>query len=211
MKCNLLSNASSIVLLIGLSSSVCFSQNYFITASKDSFSCRQINFFDTNAQGKMIDFEYVNNQNETIRLKKQEIPEIQRLCQDGALYLRMPLNLNKTDGYYRYGKRMVKGKITVDVFDDVTTSFKLKENFDGSYNSQGVMKETTEGLYMRHVKLPNGTVYEVSGLKGIKALKAIREYMFECESYKTEYFSNPKYQTCSFEEAVEDYNKMCPD
>ena len=211
MKCNLLSNASSIVLLIALSSSVCFSQNYFITASKDSISCRQINFFDTNAQGKMIDFEYVNNQNETIRLKKQEIPEIQRLCQDGALYLRMPLNLNKTDGYYRYGKRMVKGKITVDVFDDVTTSFKLKENFDGTYNSQVVMKETTEGLYMRHVKLPNGTVYEVSGLKGIKALKAIREYMFECESYKTEYFSNPKYQTCTFEEAVEDYNKMCPD
>ena len=112
MKCNLLSIASSIVLLIALSSSVCFSQNYFITASKDSISCRQINFFDTNAQGKMIDFEYVNNQNETIRLKKQEIPEIQRLCQDGALYLRMPLNLNKTDGYYRYGKRMVKGKIT---------------------------------------------------------------------------------------------------
>ena len=211
MKCNLLSIASSIVLLIALSSSVCFSQNYFITASKDSISCRQINFFDTNAQGKMIDFEYVNNQNETIRLKKQEIPEIQRLCQDGALYLRMPLNLNKTDGYYRYGKRMVKGKITVDVFDDVTTSFKLKENFDGSYNSQVVMKETTEGLSMRHVKLPNGTVYEVSGLKGIKALKAIREYMFECESYKTEYFSNPKYQTCTFEEAVEDYNKMCPD
>ena len=211
MKCNLLSNASSIVLLIALSSSVCFSQNYFITASKDSISCRQINFFDTNAQGKMIDFEYVNNQNETIRLKKQEIPEIQRLCQDGALYLRMPLNLNKTDGYYRYGKRMVKGKITVDVFDDVTTSFKLKENFDGSYNSQGVMKETTEGLYMRHVKLPNGTVYEVSGLKGIKAFKAIREYRIECESYKTEYFSNPKYQSCTFEEAVEDYNKMCPE
>jgi hypothetical protein len=159
----------------------------------------------------MIDFEYVNNQNETIRLKKQEIPEIQRLCQDGALYLRMPLNLNKSDGYYRYGKRMVKGKVTVDVFNDVTTSFRLKENFDGSYNSQGVMKETTEGLYMRHVKLPNGTVYEVSGLKGIKALKAIRGYMFECEPYKTEYFSNPKYQTCTFEEAVEDYNKMCPD
>jgi hypothetical protein len=158
----------------------------------------------------MIDFEYVNNQNETIRLKKQEIPEIQRLCQDGALYLRMPLNLNKSDGYYRYGKRMVKGKVTVDVFNDVTTSFRLKENFDGSYNSQGVMKERTEGLYMRHVKLPNGTVYEVSGLKGIKALKAIRGYMFECEPYKTEYFSNPKYQTCTFEEAVEDYNKMCP-
>jgi len=211
MKFNLRSISSSIVLLIGLSSSVCFSQNYFITLSKDSIPCRQINFFDTNAQGKMIDFEYVNNQNETIRLKKQEIPEIQRLCQDGALYLRMPLNLNKSDGYYRYGKRMVKGKVTVDVFNDVTTSFRLKENFDGSYNSQGVMKETTEGLYMRHVKLPNGTVYEVSGLKGIKALKAIRGYMFECEPYKTEYFSNPKYQTCTFEEAVEDYNKMCPD
>ena len=96
MKFNLIIFASSIVLLIGLSSSDCFSQNYFITLSKDSIPCRQINFFDTNAQGKMIDFEYVNNQNEIIRLKKQEIPDIQRLCQDGALYLRMPLNLNKS-------------------------------------------------------------------------------------------------------------------
>jgi hypothetical protein len=105
---------------------------------------------------------------------------------------------------------MVKGKITVDVYDDVQTSYKLKENFNGSYNAQGVMKESREGLYMRHVRMPNGTVYEVSGLKGIKALKYIRKYMFECEQYKKEYFSNPKYQTCTFEEAVRDYNRMCP-
>jgi hypothetical protein len=189
---------------------VSFSQNYFITLSKDSIACKQINFFDTNAQGKMIDIEYVNQNNETIRLKKKDVPEINLLCQDGAIYLRMPLKIKKTDGYYRYGKRMVKGKITVDVYDDVQTSYKLKENFNGSYNAQGVMKESREGLYMRHVRMPNGTVYEVSGLKGIKALKSIRKYMFECEQYKKEYFSNPKYQTCTFEEAVSDYNRMCP-
>ena len=189
---------------------VSFSQNYFITLSKDTIACKQINFFDTNAQGKMIDIEYVNQNNETIRLKKKDVPEINLLCQDGAIYLRMPLKIKKTDGYYRYGKRMVKGKITVDVYDDVQTSYKLKENFNGSYNAQGVMKESREGLYMRHVRMPNGTVYEFSGLKGIKALKSIRKYMFECEQYKKEYFSNPKYQTCTFEEAVSDYNRMCP-
>ena len=189
---------------------VSFSQNYFITLSKDTIACKQINFFDTNAQGKMIDIEYVNQNNETIRLKKKDVPEINLLCQDGAIYLRMPLKIKKTDGYYRYGKRMVKGKIIVDVYDDVQTSYKLKENFNGSYNAQGVMKESREGLYMRHVRMPNGTVYEVSGLKGIKALKSIRKYMFECEQYKKEYFSNPKYQTCTFEEAVSDYNRICP-
>lgn len=122
----------------------------------------------------------------------------------------MPLNINKPDGYYRYGKRMVKGKVTVDVYDDVSTSYRLKENFDGSYNSQGVMKETREGIYMRHVTMPDGTVYEVSGLKALKALKSIQAYMFMCEPYKKEYFENPKYQTCTFEEAVIDYNAMCP-
>ena len=200
-------------ILIGLmlfTQIVCFSQNYFITFSKDSTACKQINFFDTNAQGKMIDFEYVNNENETIRLKKNDIPEIQKLCQDGVVYLRMPLNINKPDGYYRFGRRMVQGKIIVDVFDDVSTSYRLKENFDGSYNSQGVMKETREGIYMRYVTMPDLTVYEVSGLKGIKALKSIRKFMFECEQYKKEYYSNPKYQTCTFEEAVADYNTMCP-
>jgi hypothetical protein len=204
-------NALPILLGIMLfAQNVSFSQNYFITVSKDSIACKQINFFDTNAQGKMIDIEYVNQNNETIRLKKKDVPEINLLCQDGSIYLRMPLKIKKTDGYYRYGKRMVKGKITVDVYDDVQTSYKLKENFNGSYNAQGVMKESREGLYMRHVRMPNGTVYEVSGLKGIKALKSIRKYMFECEQYKKEYFSNPKYQTCTFEEAVSDYNRMCP-
>ena len=204
-------NALPILLGIMLfAQNVSFSQIYFITVSKNSIACKQINFFDTNAQGKMIDIEYVNQNNETIRLKKKDVPEINLLCQDGAIYLRMPLKIKKTDGYYRYGKRMVKGKIIVDVYDDVQTSYKLKENFNGSYNAQGVMKESREGLYMRHVRMPNGTVYEVSGLKGIKALKSIRKYMFECEQYKKEYFSNPKYQTCTFEEAVSDYNRMCP-
>ena len=185
-------------------------QNYFITTSKDSVACRSINYFDTNAQGKMIKLEYVNSENQTILLLKNDIPEIQTLVQDGAMYVRMPLKINKPDGYYRYGKRVVHGKITVDVFDDVQTSYRLKENFDGSFSNEGVMKETREGIYIRHVRLPDGSVYEVSGLKGIKAVKTIREYMFECDPYEKEYFANPKYQTCTFEEAVIDYNKMCP-
>jgi hypothetical protein len=185
-------------------------QNYFITIAKDSVPCRSINYFDTNAQGKMIKLEYVNSENQTILLLKNDIPEIQTLVQDGAMYLRMPLKIDKPDGYYRYGKRMVHGKITVDVFDDVQTSYRLKENFDGSFSNEGVMKETREGIYIRHVRLPDGSVYEVSGLKGIKAVKTIREYMFECDPYEKEYFANPKYQTCTFEEAVIDYNKMCP-
>ena len=192
----------------------CFSglqaQNYFITLAKDSVACRSINYFDTNAQGKMIKLEYVNSENQTILLLKNDIPEIQTLVQDGAMYVRMPLKINKPDGYYRYGRRMVHGKITVDVFDDVQTSYRLKENFDGSFSNEGVMKETREGIYIRHVRLPDGSVYEVSGLKGIKAVKTIREYMFECDPYEKEYFANPKYQTCTFEEAVIDYNKMCP-
>jgi hypothetical protein len=201
---------SSLLLLFACSSSVLTAQNYFITVSKDSVACRAINFFDTNAQGKMIKLEYVNAENQTILLLKNDIPEIQTLVQDGTMYLRMPLKIDKPDGYYRYGRRMVHGKITVDVFDDVQTSYRLKENFDGSFSNEGVMKETREGIYIRHVRLPDGSVYEVSGLKGIKAVKTIREYMFECDPYEKEYFANPKYQTCTFEEAVIDYNKMCP-
>ena len=199
-----------ILFLVLCSTSKLQAQNYFITLAKDSVPCRSINYFDTNAQGKMIKLEYVNLENQTILLLKNDIPEIQTLVQDGVMYLRMPLKINKPDGYYRYGKRMVHGKITVDVFDDVQTSYRLKENFDGSFSNEGVMKETREGIYIRHVRLPDGSVYEVSGLKGIKAVKTIREYMFECDPYEKEYFANPKYQTCTFEEAVIDYNRMCP-
>jgi hypothetical protein len=200
----------TILTFLTFSLTILKAQNYFITLAKDSVACRSINYFDTNAQGKMIKLEYVNSENQTILLLKNDIPEIQTLVQDGAMYLRMPLKIDKPDGYYRYGKRMVHGKITVDVFDDVQTSYRLKENFDGSFSNEGVMKETREGIYIRHVRLPDGSVYEVSGLKGIKAVKTIREYMFECDPYEKEYFANPKYQTCTFEEAVIDYNKMCP-
>jgi len=205
-----LSRVCGILFLVASITSELQAQNYFITLAKDSVPCRSINYFDTNAQGKMIKLEYVNLENQTILLLKNDIPEIQTLVQDGVMYLRMPLKINKPDGYYRYGKRMVHGKITVDVFDDVQTSYRLKENFDGSFSNEGVMKETREGIYIRHVRLPDGSVYEVSGLKGIKAVKTIREYMFECDPYEKEYFANPKYQTCTFEEAVIDYNKMCP-
>ena len=186
------------------------SQNYYILSTKDSVSCQSINYFNTNAQGKMVELEFVNLQNETIKWEKNEIPEIDKISQDGALYVKMPLTIDKPDGYYRYGRRVVSGKMIVDVFDDVQTSYRLKENFDGSYNQQGVMKQTTEGIYIRHVKLPSGQVYEVSGLKALKSLKAIQAYMIACEAYKIEYESNPKYQTCTFEEAVADFNKMCP-
>jgi hypothetical protein len=210
MKIKQIRRLITILGLVSFSQKQSFAQNYFITLSKDTVVCKRINFFDTNAQGKMIDIEYVDNKNETIRLKKNDIPEINKICQNGVVYLRMPLKISKPDGYYRYGKRMVQGKIIVDVYDDQYTSYRLKENFDGSYNSQGVMKRTTEGIYLRHVTLPDGTVYEVSGLKALKALKVIRKLMFECEEYEKEYNSNPKYQTCTFEEAVSDYNKMCP-
>jgi hypothetical protein len=157
----------------------------------------------------MVELEFVNMKNQTIKWEKNDIPEIDKISQDGVLYVKMPLKIDKPDGYYRYGKRVVNGKMIVDVFDDVQTSYRLKENFDGSYNQQGVMKKTTEGIYIRHVKLPTGEVYEVSGLKGLKSLKAIQAYMFACEAYKIEYESNPKYQTCTFEEAVADFNKIC--
>jgi hypothetical protein len=210
MKMSTLKKTATLLFLVLIPISYTYSQNYYITTGNDSVVCKKINFFDTNAQGEMIDLEYITKMNDTIRLKKRNVPEIKTICQNGIIYLRMPLNINKPDGYYRYGRRMVKGKIIVDVFDDVNISYRLKENFDGSYSQQGVMKETREGIYLRHVRMPDGTVYEVSGLKALKALKAIRKFMFECEQYKKEYYSNPKYQTCTFEEAVADYNKMCP-
>jgi hypothetical protein len=198
-----------ILTFIVMNFTFCFGQNYYITLDKDSISCQQINFFETNEQGRMVIFEYVNFNNETIRLKKNDIPDIEKLCQDGVLYIRMPLNIKKPDGYYRYGKRIVKGKITVDVFDDVTVTYRLKENFDGSFNSNGILKKNIEGIYIRRVKMPDGMVYDVSGLKGLKTIKIISKFMFECEEYKKIYFSNPKYETCTFEEAVADYNKIC--
>ncbi|MEY3586307.1 MAG: hypothetical protein RLZZ243_1371 [Bacteroidota bacterium] len=205
-----MSKYTVISFLILLKIPALLSQNYYILGTKDSVPCQSINYFNTNAQGKMVELEFVNVQNETIRWTKNEIPEIDKISQDGVLYVKMPLKIDKPDGYYRYGKRVVSGKMIVDVFDDVQTSYRLKENFDGSFNQQGVMKKTTEGIYIRHVKLPTGEIYEVSGLKGLKALKAIQAFMFACEAYKIEYESNPKYQTCTFEEAVADFNKICP-
>jgi len=87
MKIKTLQTLTILIGLILLFQKECISQNYFITLSKDSVVCKQINFFDTNAQGKMIDIEYVNHKNEIIRLKKKDIPEISLLCQNGSIYV----------------------------------------------------------------------------------------------------------------------------
>ena len=60
-------------------STACFAQNYFLT-DNDLVPCSSINFFNTNAQGKIIDLEYVTITYEVIRLKKDEIPLIKILC-----------------------------------------------------------------------------------------------------------------------------------
>jgi len=83
--------SSTLIGILFFVSTACFAQNYFITDS-DSVPCSSINFFNTNAQGKMIELEYVTIANEVIRLKKDEIPVIKILCQDGAMYLRIRSN-----------------------------------------------------------------------------------------------------------------------
>ncbi|MEN9972384.1 MAG: hypothetical protein RIS20_731 [Bacteroidota bacterium] len=72
----------------------------------------------------MVEFEFVNLQNETIRFTKNEMPEIDKISQDGVVNVKMSLKIDKPDGYYRNGKKVVNGKMIVDVFDDVQTSYR---------------------------------------------------------------------------------------
>lgn len=190
-----------------ISSQTCISQNYYITMRNDSVPCKDIIGFSTNVQGKMVELEYIDKNGNMMKQKKSEIPEIRTICQGGVIYDRMPLTLKKPDSYYRYGERAANGKIRVNVYDNQTTNYHLKKNFDGTSTNQ--MTSTTSGTYLRHVKMPDGTIHELSGLKGMKSLKIIREYMFECKKFEQEVNSNPKYQSCTFEEMVRDYNKLC--
>lgn len=185
------------------------SQNYFITIKGDSIGCKEVTNFVTNSQGKMVGLEYIDILGKVVKQKKKEIPDIKTICMNGTIYDRMPLKLKKPDSYYRYGQRFVDGKIRVTIYDNQTTSYELKKNFDGT--STGRMGETTSGTYLRHVKMPDGTKYELSGLKGLKAIKKIREYMLQCKEFEKEYNTNPKYKQSSttFEETVIDYNKLC--
>ena len=86
-----MSKYAVISLLILFRIPVVLSQNYYILSSKDSVSCQSINYFNTNAQGKMVELEFVNLQNETIKWEKNEIPEIDKISQDGVLYVKMLL------------------------------------------------------------------------------------------------------------------------
>ncbi len=67
--------------------------------------------------------------------------------------------------------------------------------------------ETENGLYLI-IELVDGKPID----DYINKIFHIEKNIFNFErNSKTEYFSNPKYQSCTFEEAVEDYNKMCPE
>lgn len=197
-----------IVLVCFLSGINCFSQNYYIKTNNDSVSCKEIKSFETNSQGKLVELQYIDKEGKEIKQKKSDMPDIRTFCMNGVIYDRMPLKIEKPDSYYRYGERVVNnGKIRINVYDNQQTKYELRKNFDGTSTGQGSW--STYGTYLRHVKMPDGTIYEVSGIKGMKAAKKIRDYMFECKDFEKECNSNPKYKSCTFEETVYDYNKMC--
>jgi len=57
--------------------------------------------------------------------------------------------------------------------------------------------------------MPEGEIYEVSGMKSFKTIKKVPEYMRLRKAFEKEYKMNPKYQSCTFEETVIDCNKLC--
>lgn len=47
-------------------------------------------------------------------------------------------------------------------------------------------------------------------MKSFKTIKKVSEQMRQRKAFEKEYKTNPKYQSCTFEETVIDYNKLCP-
>lgn len=181
-----------------------FSQDYFVKSNKDTVKCSELEF-STQGQGKISDLSYKDKNGKPVVLKKKsEIPDIITLFIGGITFDRMPLDLDKPDSYYRYGERIIDGKIKLTVYDNQRTVTYFEQK--SIYNPKGDIKTSTFGTYTRHIKMPDGNTYNVT-TKTLK--KVIRPFLFQCAEFQKYHDDVLVPKNASFEESIEAYNKMC--
>jgi len=191
-------------LLCGFLVNSSFSQGCYVTSKKDTVVCSNVDF-TTNSRGFITELSYSDKNGKTVILKKRKnIPIIISIYAAGIQYDRMPLKTNKPTGYHRFGKRIVNGKLSVSVYNDLET--KRVYYTPSVYNPKGAFKNETSGTYLFQLKMIDGKIIKINK-KNMK--KIIKPYLLQCKQFASEYKGNFAHDEASVIEMITFYNNLC--
>ena len=119
-------------------------------------------------------------------------------------YDKIPLNPSKPNGYIRYVKRAIDGKLKT------YSNLKSRNNAPDRYTPGGPFGDWNfggpAGAYHFNIKMPDGTFYDINN-KNIK--KYIKPFLLKCEEFKNQYNGDFRKNEDRFNEMIELCNSLC--
>jgi hypothetical protein len=158
----------SFILLITFSSN---SQNYFIEG-KDTTFCKNLKY-DLTIQSYLSSISYTDMDGQGWQVKgRKNLVDVTSMYIGGQTIDKIPQKADKPDGYVKWANRVVNGKLIVNYYDSVMSS----------YNTG---RSVTTSITKFFIKMPDGTFYNINSGSDMK--KHIIPYLKECEAFNSAY------------------------
>jgi len=195
--------------------------NYYYVVKKDTVFCKSLSY-GTTVQGYLKSINYEDLQGKKVTLSdKKDLPDVSTFYMNGSSLDKTPLKANKPNGYIRYTRRVVDGKIKVYLAKQgkiTTTGFEhelatpANQMTAVSHPAPGIVtvsKTSTgaAGTYRFFVKLPNGTYYRINKKRDMK--KFIKPFMLQCKEFAGKYKGDFSGHEADFIETAKLYNSLC--
>jgi hypothetical protein len=190
-----------VFLLAGLS---IHAQEYFVRG-KDTTYARNMEY-TTNSQGFITEIKYTDRSGKQVTLDgKKNLKNVQSLHYNNGVVERMPLKISKPDAYVRYGGRVVDGKLKVLLYDDQEETLTWVRNPWDQRMSK--FQNTTSGTRLFYLRLPDGTLYDLSKKKEVK--NNVMPYLMKCDEFRKQYKDDLSMKQNDIVKMIRLYNDVC--
>ncbi len=194
---------TTIVLLLLITNINTYAQDYFIVKQDTTF-CSDLKY-STTSQGYLKAIEYTDADGKTVLIKgRKNVPDVITFYIRYSTIDKIPLKADKPDGYIRYTKRMVDGKLKVYLAQQSTTS---TITYTPGAPSGDWNTGSARGSYRFFIKMPDGTYYKINSKSNLK--KYIKPYLLQCEEFEKQYKGSFSTREWPFMEMIKLYNSLC--
>lgn len=169
-----------------------FSQTDYFIDGKDTIFCKGVSY-KLSLVGYLSEIIYtdLNDQNWIMEGRKN-LSNVSTFFIYGIYTDKIPKDIEKPEGYVKWAKRVVNGKLKVNYYLKETTT----------YGPGGA----TTGIAKFYIRMPDGTFYDIrsSDLKNY-----IIPYLKQCEAFNLAYTGNFENYYDSFVSTINLYNSVC--
>lgn len=180
---------------------------YFVTKEHDTVRCKKMEW-NVLTNGKLRTLEYTDLDGKKIHLKgKNKVPNIITFYENGTFYDKLPSKINKPNGYYKYIRRSVNGKLRVYLRHQGEGTMFISDKGGNLVNTRKGFTKGPVGLHRFWIRFPDGSIYKVNKKKNMNDI--IIPYLKKCENFLNTYKGNYSTDEDSFIKMIKLYNKSC--